>query len=331
MPAATTRHHPGRRRGLHQPASHPRTRPRRPASRRARRPARPRTGPIEITFEQRHLRPPAAHGSRCRRRADRPRHRPPTGPASCTCTRTPEQEIAFEAGTTDARADDRPARRGRGRVPRPRADRRPARSPLTWCWSPGRLGRTPPTDRRGQGPADPPSSWRSPVRVAAAGRVLHRAGRSPGAPPGTTPPPPGRPAPAVAASRLTSPACGAARCASSACSCCLYAGAAAVLGRTPDQPVLRRLLRAALGRHRAARRCCFGPVWKAISPMRTINALFARLSGSDPEARHVRLPRAAGLLAGGARASSPSSGWSWSTRTRPSSARCGCGARSTSR
>ena len=46
----------------------------------------------------------------------------------------------------------------------------------------------------------------------------------------------------------------------------------------------------------------FGPVWKAISPVRTINLAFARLSGSDPEAGVFRLPRPARLLAGRARA-----------------------------
>ena len=46
----------------------------------------------------------------------------------------------------------------------------------------------------------------------------------------------------------------------------------------------------------------FGPVWKAISPVRTINLAFARLSGSDPEAGVFELPRPARVLAGGARA-----------------------------
>lgn len=34
----------------------------------------------------------------------------------------------------------------------------------------------------------------------------------------------------------------------------------------------------------------FGPVWKAISPVRTINLVFARLSGSDPEAGVFHYP-----------------------------------------
>ena len=48
----------------------------------------------------------------------------------------------------------------------------------------------------------------------------------------------------------------------------------------------------------------FGPVWKAISPVRTINAVFARVSGSDPDrglfdypARLGHWPAAAGLFA----------------------------------
>ena len=47
-----------------------------------------------------------------------------------------------------------------------------------------------------------------------------------------------------------------------------------------------------------------GPVWKAVSPVRTVNVLFARLSGSDPDrglrdypARWGHWPAAAGLLA----------------------------------
>ena len=48
----------------------------------------------------------------------------------------------------------------------------------------------------------------------------------------------------------------------------------------------------------------FGPVWKAISPVRTINTVFARISGSDPDrglfdypARLGHWPAAAGLFA----------------------------------
>ncbi len=39
----------------------------------------------------------------------------------------------------------------------------------------------------------------------------------------------------------------------------------------------------------------FGPFWKAISPVRTINLLFARLSGSDPDAGLFRYPQRLGL------------------------------------
>ena len=62
----------------------------------------------------------------------------------------------------------------------------------------------------------------------------------------------------------------------------------------------------------------FGPVWKAISPMRTINAAFAKLTGGDPEQgvfvypeRLGYWPAAVGLYR--------SCGWSWSTRSPPSS------------
>ena len=75
----------------------------------------------------------------------------------------------------------------------------------------------------------------------------------------------------------------------------------------------------------------FGPVWKAISPVRTINLALREGLRQRPRARRLHLPRAARALAGRARASSRSSGSSWSTPSRPSSARCGCGRRRTSR
>ncbi len=57
-----------------------------------------------------------------------------------------------------------------------------------------------------------------------------------------------------------------------------------------------------------------GSFWKAISPVRTINLVFARLAGTDPDEGLYRYPPASatGLLPS---ASSPSSGSSWSTPT----------------
>ena len=74
-----------------------------------------------------------------------------------------------------------------------------------------------------------------------------------------------------------------------------------------------------------------GPVWKAISPVRSINWLFAKLSGSDPDkglfdypARLGYWPAAVGLYA-----------FVWLELVYPlvhgPAARCGSGARSTSR
>ena len=44
-----------------------------------------------------------------------------------------------------------------------------------------------------------------------------------------------------------------------------------------------------------------GPVWRAISPVRTINTLFAKVSGSDPDRGLYEYPARLGLLARGAR------------------------------
>ena len=98
----------------------------------------------------------------------------------------------------------------------------------------------------------------------------------------------------------------------------------------PDQPVLRDLLRAAVGRLRAG-----------------LAALRAGVQGDQPGAHHQRgvreahrqrprpgclRPTPSGSATGRPRsASTRSCGWSWSTRSRPSSGRCGCGARRTSR
>ena len=75
----------------------------------------------------------------------------------------------------------------------------------------------------------------------------------------------------------------------------------------------------------------FGPAWKAISPLRTINVGLARLSGGDPDRGVFTYPEwlgmwpaAVGLYA-----------FVWMELVYPfatsSSARCGCGARCTSR
>ena len=73
----------------------------------------------------------------------------------------------------------------------------------------------------------------------------------------------------------------------------------------------------------------FGPVWRAISPMRTINAGLARISGGDP-GRASSSTRPGSATGRRRSASTRSSGWSWSTGPPPTSAPSGCGARSTS-
>ena len=74
-----------------------------------------------------------------------------------------------------------------------------------------------------------------------------------------------------------------------------------------------------------------GPVWKAISPVRTINLAFAKLSGQRPGPR-ASSPTPSGSATGRPRsACSRSCGSSSSTRTPPSSGRSACGARCTSR
>ncbi len=70
----------------------------------------------------------------------------------------------------------------------------------------------------------------------------------------------------------------------------------------PAQPAVRDLLRAAVGRASCPLSLLVGPAYKAISPARTINAAFAKLTGRRPRARRLHLPRAAGPLAGRRRA-----------------------------
>ena len=75
----------------------------------------------------------------------------------------------------------------------------------------------------------------------------------------------------------------------------------------------------------------FGRVWKAISPVRLINARPRPGLRRRPR-RRASSPTPSGSGCGRPRsACSRSSGWSWSTRTTSSSGRSGCGARSTSR
>ena len=157
--------------------------------------------------------------------------------------------------------------------------------------------------RRGQGPADLRPSWRSPAPVAAlavsfvvlARRLAQRRGT-------TRPPAGGPPRPGWRGSSTPPPAGCAAR-GWSACSAFCYL----VAGRGPrqgpaDQPDLRHLLRAGSWVGLVVASLLFGPVWKAISPVRTINAGLRPALRRRPGRRRLHLPRAAGLLAGRGRA-----------------------------
>ena len=74
----------------------------------------------------------------------------------------------------------------------------------------------------------------------------------------------------------------------------------------------------------------FGPAYKAISPVRTINSAVREAHRQRPRPR-ASSPTPSGWATGRRRsASTRSCGWSWSTRSPPSSARSGCGARRTS-
>ena len=167
---------------------------------------------------------------------------------------TPEHEIEFEPGTSTHEVVDRPAGHRRGRAARPRDHRRPARGPLTGALAPPRqrlerVRRPGPRDRRRQGPADPPRATiaGAVAALAVSFTVLALAWREPRYDAATS----GRPAPAWLAALVDSPAF---RSAAAAVGLVffLYVAWVGGLRRGPaDQPVLRHVLRAAVGRHRA--------------------------------------------------------------------------------
>ncbi len=92
----------------------------------------------------------------------------------------------------------------------------------------------------------------------------------------------------------------------------------------PDQPALRDLLRAAVGRLRPASRSCSGRPTRRSARC----APSTRRSPGSPAATPTTAcsPTPSGSATGRRRSvSTRSCGWSWSTRSRPSSDRCGCG------
>ena len=174
-------------------------------------------------------------------------------------------------------------------------------------------------------------SWRSPARwprSTVSFTVLALAWRTPRYDAATS----GRPAPAWLAALVDSAGVPAWRCAWSACSLLGYAAMAAVLRQGPaDQPALRHLLRLVVGRAGPGLAAASARSGRRSARSARINAAFARLSGGDPDAGRLRLPRAARVLAGRGRALRVRVDGAGLPLRRPSSARCGCGARRTSR
>ena len=60
----------------------------------------------------------------------------------------------------------------------------------------------------------------------------------------------------------------------------------------------------------------FGPVWRVISPMRTVYLLLRRVHAGAPAPAAAVLSRNAGVTAPPRWVCSPSSGWNWPARTR---------------
>ena len=223
---------------------------------------------------------------------------PPTRPARSTCTPSPEQELEYKAGETDA--DDqghRPARHRRRRVAhageghRPARSRRPLRCHPTASRSP--TGSAAPRTSRSR------PSWRSPARPRP-WSSRSPSSRSPGATRATTPPRPVARRPPGSPASSTRPGGG----------CCggrvgfvlfLYVAAAAVFGKdlviNPVFGVFYVWWWVGL----VPLSLLFGPVWKAISPVRTINLALREGLRQRPRARRLHLPRAARALAGGGR------------------------------
>ena len=160
-----------------------------------------------------------------------------------------------------------------------------------------------------------------PAGVAIAGAMPRSPSRSscsrwPGAARGTTPPrAAGRPRPGSRRRRLAPP--GTSRCAS-----------LGLLLLRATSPWRRSSARTCSPTRSSGSSTCwcgsgwsplsllFGPVCKAVSPVRTINLLFARLTGRRPRRGLYALP-ARGWATGRRRSGcSRSCGWSWSTRTR---------------
>ena len=294
----------GLRRRHHRRARDERAAPPRPR-RRARAPARARPH-----AERRHADPggrAADHRDHVRGRHRHPQRRArrgrrwarrstwssrPTRPASCTCTRPPSRSWPT----------------------------RPAPAPSRWSSTSPASSRSSPTTSSswssssksaevGAG-ARPPGATCSPTGSAAPRTCRSRSSsrsparsprwscpspswRSPGAPRATTRPPAAGPAPAWL-DRLTSSTAWRVALRVLGFAFFLYVAAAAVFGQdtlvNPFLGVFYVLLWVGI----VPLSLLLGPVWKAISPSRTINAVLARVSGSDPEVGMYAYPERLG-------------------------------------
>ncbi len=218
---------------------------------------------------------------------------------------SPEQELDYEAGTTDLRRHHRPARRRRRRVARPRGrDRASSRCADRDQPTVGRRPTTSPRprDRRREGPADLARAGdRRRGRRAdhllhgPRGRLAHPAVRRRDR----------RPAGAGLARRLVDSH----RLAPSRCAC---SGSAALPATSASprssartcsiNPVFGHVLRPAVGGPGARCRCCSDPSGRRSARSARSAAASRRLGAHRPRDGAARLSRAARLLAGRGRA-----------------------------
>ena len=242
----------------------------------------------------------------------------------------PEQELAYGAGTTTCRRHDRQAGHRRRRVARPGEDVVQLEVEVARAWI-----RLPLDDVFAHGIGGS-KDLPIPLELAIAGAVaaltvsftvLAVAWRTPRYDAATS----GRPAPAWLA-RIVDRGRGSwSLRGPSASRSSRFTAMAAVLGKdsliNPFFGIFYVLVWVGL----VPVSLLFGPVYKAISPVRTINAAVRQALRQRPRRGRLHLPRAARATGRRRSASSRSCGSSWSTRSPPSWARCGCGARRTSR
>ena len=239
---------------------------------------------------------------------------------------SPEQELEYDAGTTTLELSDRPARHRRRRVAR-RWRRRSSSSKSAEVSPDGDLAR--PRHRRRQGPADLARAGdrrrdRRPGRLVHGprGRLAHPAVRRRDQRP---------PGPGLAGPRRRRPGvpAGAAR---GRLVLLAYAAVAAVLGKDLLTNPLFGMFYVWWWVGLVPLSLLLGPVWKAISPVRTINLALREDLRQRPRARASSpTPSGSGHWPAAARPVRVRLDRAGLPLRQPSSARCGCGARRTSR